>query len=140
MTLDTNTSKNKGLRERPLSPHLSVYKWQISNSLSILHRLTGLINIIGSIVIAALFISVALGPDMYGAVLYLIKTWPVIAAMFIWSAAMYYHLLNGIRHLFWDVGLGFSIKVMTASGIAVLIGTVVLTACTWHCLYSKLGF
>lgn len=133
-----SSDKNKGLRARPLSPHLTIYKPQISSVLSISHRLTGMFNILGALIIAWFFISIALGPDVYSATVYCLKSKIGTAVLIIWTLTFYYHMLNGIRHLFWDVGLGFGLKTMTASGILVVLGTIALTVATWACIFYQI--
>lgn len=117
--------KNK----RPLSPHLTIYKPQISSVLSISHRISGFTLYIGSLLLG---LWVAL--SAYGCarcINPLIDSIPGRMLMFLWSLALYYHLLNGIRHLFWDFGKGYEIKNLNASGLAVVFGAVVLTALSW---------
>src|SRR5690606_33804259 len=97
-------------RERPLSPHLQVYKWQITMTMSILHRVSGMILVAGALGLAS----------------------PVgQLALFGFSLALVYHLLNGIRHLLWDAGFGFEIPEFYATGWTVAVLTVVLTAAIW---------
>jgi succinate dehydrogenase / fumarate reductase, cytochrome b subunit len=115
-------------RSRPTSPHLQVYRWQISNTLSIMHRLAGVFLSIGLLGLAAWLVALASGPDAYSACMrYFQSTWamPVIAAVLL---AFFFHLLNGVRHLFWDAGMGFERAARHASGWGVLVGAVLLTA------------
>jgi succinate dehydrogenase / fumarate reductase cytochrome b subunit len=117
--------------ERPLSPHLSVYRWQITNTLSILHRLTGVVLSLGFALLAVWLISAAMGPHAYYIVQGLLVSPLGIFVLFGFSVAFYYHLLNGIRHLVWDTGHGFELETVTLSGVIVLMGTLVLTVLTW---------
>lgn len=115
-------------RARPLSPHLQVYRWQISNTLSILHRLTGVALSIGLVGLVAWFIAVAGGPQDYAALMRLYGGtlgWLLAMALVF---AFFYHLLNGVRHLAWDVGYGFERRDRHASGWLVVAGALVLTA------------
>jgi succinate dehydrogenase / fumarate reductase cytochrome b subunit len=125
MTKDSKFNKFN----RPLSPHLSIYKPQISSVLSIMHRLTGLGLYLGLLllswyIIASIYISIAAEE---------IVIYPILDNYFgrfllvCWSFALFYHLLNGIRHLFWDMGKGFELKTVTITGICVIIGAVSLT-------------
>ncbi len=120
------------LRERPLSPHLSIYRWHLSMVMSILHRLTGVALVFGAIVPAWLLIAAALGDNIYSATIHIINT--PIGYIFLlgWIAAFYYHLFNGIRHIFWDFGLGFALKTAHRNGVFVLILTATFTAATWY--------
>ncbi|NNM62580.1 MAG: succinate dehydrogenase, cytochrome b556 subunit [Steroidobacteraceae bacterium] len=115
-------------RARPLSPHLQVYRWQISNTLSILHRLTGVALSIGLVGLVAWFIAVAGGAQDYAALMRLYGGafgWLIAMALVF---AFFYHLLNGVRHLAWDVGFGFERRDRHASGWLVVAGALVLTA------------
>lgn len=116
-----------GSVERPLSPHLGVYRWQVTNSLSILHRLTGLYLSLGALVLVWWLVALASGPAAYAGVLDVLTSgWfrlPVIG----WVFCFFYHLANGIRHLFWDAGKGFEPRVYTASGWAVVAFSVLAT-------------
>jgi succinate dehydrogenase / fumarate reductase cytochrome b subunit len=114
---------------RPLSPHITIYKPQISSMLSITHRLTGVALVLGSWLLAAWVIFSAYGCGK--CITPLIHSPLGTVLLVAWSAALFYHMLNGIRHLFWDIGYGYSIPAMTRSGFAVVIGTVVLTAVVW---------
>ncbi len=113
--------------ERPLSPHLQVYRWQITNTLSILHRLTGLLLSIGALVFAGWLIAIASGPQVYADVHALFSG--VVFKVFLagWAFAFFYHLANGVRHLFWDAGYGFGHSQYRASGWAVVAFSVLAT-------------
>ena len=113
---------------RPLSPHLQIYRWQISNTLSILHRLTGVVLAIGFAVLAAWLMALASGADAYATVMWLLKGPLGMLLLTGWTAAFFFHFFNGIRHLFWDAGLGFEKHHSRLTGWLSLAGTVVLTA------------
>jgi succinate dehydrogenase / fumarate reductase cytochrome b subunit len=117
--------------QRPLSPHLTIYKPQISTVLSILHRITGIGLFLGSALLVLWLWSAAYAPAFYPTLHDVMSS--IIGKLFLlgWMAAFYYHLGNGIRHLFWDIGQGFTLPVMARSGWAVVIATVLLTAYTW---------
>ncbi|HEX7030021.1 MAG TPA: succinate dehydrogenase, cytochrome b556 subunit [Gammaproteobacteria bacterium] len=123
----------------PLSPHLSVYRWQITMTLSILHRASGLALSIGSIVLAWWLVAVAIGGDAYDWTNNVI-THPVgTAFLFAWSVAFFYHLGNGIRHLLWDAGFGFEIKTTYITGWSVVVFTIAATALTWLFAWGVFG-
>ena len=117
---------------RPLSPHLSIYKWQISMTLSILHRITGVGLAVGLLLVVAWLSIAAYMPDMYGSFYELISSLfgQLLLLGFTW--AFYYHLGNGVRHLFWDIGKGFTLPVMARSGWTVVIFSIVMTAASWY--------
>lgn len=114
-------------RTRPLSPHLQVYKPQITSVMSITHRATGIALAAGTLLLTLWILSVAIGPEAHAAVVGFVGGWFGKLLMLGWTAALFYHLLNGIRHLFWDAGYGFELSTMQSSGYGVLIGTAVLT-------------
>ena len=112
---------------RPLSPHLQIYRWQISNTLSILHRLSGVFLALGLALLTAWLIALANGPDSYARIMAVLRGPIGLLALAGFTCAFFYHFLNGIRHLFWDAGIGFEKHQSRASGWMVLAGTVVLT-------------
>lgn len=116
---------------RPISPHLQVYKPQLTSVLSITHRATGVFLTLGTLLLVYWIVAIATGPDAYAGVRQFLGSVIGRLLLLAWSYALFYHLCNGIRHLFWDVGLGFDIKSVYASGWAVLIGSVILTLLTW---------
>lgn len=122
---------SSNLKPRPLSPHLTVYKPQITSVLSILHRATGVFLSMGIPLIIYWLYSVAGGAEQYAKMQSLIADCLVLKlAIIAWCAAFYYHFCNGIRHLFWDMGKGFELSTLRASGIAVLVVATILTAAT----------
>lgn len=116
---------------RPVSPHLSIYRWPITMTLSILHRGTGVALSVGLIALAVWLQSIAAGADSYQAVMAWMNTF--IGRLFLlgWSFAFFFHLANGIRHLFWDAGYGFEIRDARLSAWLVLIASVLMTAGYW---------
>jgi len=118
-------------RERPLSPHLQVYKPQLTSALSIFHRMTGVVLSGGTVLLAWWLVSAAAGPSWYACVAWFFSSWAGYAVLGVFSLCLMYHLCNGIRHLFWDAGMGFEIREAYSSGYAVLAATVILTALAW---------
>ena len=122
--------------KRPLSPHLQVYRLPLTAKMSILHRMTGVALALGSILIATFLIAGALGEDQYNIVMSLLQSKIGIIIMFGWSLALFYHLCNGIRHMFWDAGVGVDEKSANATSAVVILLTLVLTVATWWCAYN----
>lgn len=116
---------------RPLSPHLQVYRPQITMVLSILHRITGVFLSLGALALAGWLLALAGTGPAYASFTSMSASLPGKLLLFAFSAALIYHLLNGVRHLVWDAGLGFEIPQFYASGYAVVALTVVLTAALW---------
>lgn len=114
----------------PLSPHWQIYRWQLTMLLSLTHRGTGIFLSLGSLLFAYWLLAVASGPDRFAEVSTHINAWygRIILTAFIFS--LNYHLCNGIRHIFWDVGLGFEPRTAYLSGIVVVLVTVILTTVT----------
>ena len=123
-------------RIRPTSPHLAIYRWQIGNTLSILHRLTGVALALGLIALCYWFVALASGPEVYAAAMRLFASPLGMLVMVGWTFAFLYHLLNGVRHLFWDVGYGFERTQRHASGWLVVLGSIALTAGVWILVWS----
>jgi succinate dehydrogenase / fumarate reductase cytochrome b subunit len=118
-------------RARPTSPHLSIYRWQIGNTLSILHRLTGIALGLGLLALCYWLISLAEGEQSYAAAARVFASPPGLLVLFGWTFAFSYHLLNGIRHLFWDMGYGFERAERHASGWLAVLGSIALTLGVW---------
>jgi succinate dehydrogenase / fumarate reductase cytochrome b subunit len=116
---------------RPLSPHLQIYRPQITSVLSILHRITGILLFAGTLVIALWLWAAAYDAPMLSCLRDGFAHWLGRAAMIGWSAAFFYHLFNGVRHLAWDTGRGFALATVTLSGMATLGLTVLCTAALW---------
>lgn len=117
--------------ERPLSPHLQIYKPQITSVLSILHRATGVAAGIGTLLLTWWLIALAAGPESFEVVQDFIGSVVGIVIMIGFTWALFFHLCNGIRHLTWDLGWGFQLPQVTATGWAAVIGSAVLTALAW---------
>jgi succinate dehydrogenase / fumarate reductase cytochrome b subunit len=118
-------------RARPLSPHLHNYRFPLVALLSISHRATGVVLALGTVLLTYWLASAAYGPQAFAQASALMGGVLGRLVLFGFSLALFYHLANGIRHLFWDVGLGFDLPTARRSGQAVLVATVVLTAGTW---------
>ena len=115
----------------PLSPHLQIYRWQISSLLSIAHRISGVINLLALALIFFWLILLSLGENNYELFLLIINSFvgKFILIGFTWS--MSFHLLSGARHLAWDLGYGFEIKTANISGIVVIISSLIMTIIFW---------
>jgi succinate dehydrogenase / fumarate reductase cytochrome b subunit len=125
--------------ERPLSPHLQVYRWQITMTLSILHRATGVALALGAFVVAWWLIAVAAGGDTFVQFQACMGSMLGRIALFGFSFCLLYHLLNGIRHLLWDIGYGYEIPKVYATGLAVVVLSLILTATLWYCALHSGG-
>jgi succinate dehydrogenase / fumarate reductase cytochrome b subunit len=117
--------------DRPLSPHLSIYRWPVTMVTSILHRATGIAMTVGFILFAFWLADAAAGPDAYAAFAGAMGTTFGRILLVGWSWAFFYHLANGIRHLVWDTGRGFEKEQANASAWIVIIVSVVLTGLFW---------
>ena len=116
---------------RPLSPHLQVYRWTLTMTLSILHRATGLALSVGLLLVACWLLAAAAGPGPY-ADLQGFVTGPVGTALLVgWTFALALHLANGVRHLFWDLLFGLEMRQARASGWAVWAFAIAATAALW---------
>ena len=122
--------------ERPLSPHIQVYKWQMTMTLSILHRFTGVVLSVATVAFALWFLALANGPESFAHVQNCLDSILGKFVLFGFSAALFYHLCNGIRHLVWDAGKGFSIKGLYVGGWSVLIIATLLTVGFWACVFT----
>jgi succinate dehydrogenase / fumarate reductase cytochrome b subunit len=125
-------------RPRPLSPHLQVYKPQLTSILSILHRGTGIVLSIGSIFLVSWILVLTLGESAYQIYSQLANNWFGKLVIFGFTFGLFYHLSNGIRHLFWDAGYGYDLKDAYISGFAVIFSSLSLTLITWLIIYFKI--
>ena len=112
---------------RPLSPHIQIYKPQLTSVLSILHRATGIFLCLGAAVFAWWIIALAIGPEAFSTVRGALDSWLGRLLLGAWTFCFFFHLLNGVRHLFWDAGVGFEIRTAYASGTTVVAASIVLT-------------
>ena len=117
--------------QRPLSPHLQVYRPQITSVLSILHRMTGVVLGLGALLLTYWIVAAAGGPESFEAAQGFVGSWFGILLMLGFSYCLFYHLCNGIRHLFWDVGLGFELDTAAWSGWLVVLASAGLTLLAW---------
>lgn len=113
---------------RPVSPHLGIYRWQITMTMSIIHRATGMWLAVGTLALVYWLIAAASGPDTYATAHWFFGTWIGQILMWIWTFCLFYHLCNGIRHLFWDAGQGFKIRTFYITGYIVWLVALILTA------------
>ena len=114
-------------KNNPLSPHLQIYKWQISSLLSITHRIVGVINILAITIICFLILSLLFGAESYQIINIFFKSFfgKFIIIGLCWTFS--FHILNELRHLAWDLGYGFDIKVARITGVIALLGSFILT-------------
>ncbi|MSP81844.1 MAG: succinate dehydrogenase, cytochrome b556 subunit [Alphaproteobacteria bacterium] len=118
-------------KQRPLSPHLQIYRPQLTSVLSIFHRLTGVALSGGTLLLAWWLVAGAIGPDAYAIFEAFCTSWIGWVLLAGFSYALMYHMCNGIRHLFWDGGFGLELKDAYVSGYVVVVASVVLTALVW---------
>tara|TARA_B100000686_G_scaffold344099_1_gene426127 strand:- start:1675 stop:2046 length:372 start_codon:yes stop_codon:yes gene_type:complete len=116
---------------RPLSPHLSIHKKVLTSVFSILHRITGIGLTIGTLLISIWISLLALGADYFYIFKFISTNIIFKFFLFIWTVAIFYHLFNGVRYLFWSFGLGMDLKTVYFSSYFVLIFTLVATFGVW---------
>lgn len=116
---------------RPLSPHLSIYRWPITMTLSILHRATGIALSLGLVVLVLWLMHAASGPEQYQFFRATMSSPFGIVMLVGWSFAFFLHLANGVRHLVWDSGRGFEKKQADASAWIALLFAVLMTILAW---------
>jgi succinate dehydrogenase / fumarate reductase cytochrome b subunit len=118
-------------RERPLSPHLQVWRWHITMATSILHRATGVALYVGALIAAAWAISLAQGPDSYASFKHLLGSPLGKVVMAGLTVSYFYHLANGIRHLTWDAGRGLDVKTANATAVLVFAFAAAASVAVW---------
>lgn len=122
--------------QRPLSPHLQVYRPQLTSITSILHRITGAALAAGFLLIAWWLLAAAIGEEAYNAARAFATSPLGLFMLFGWTIALFYHMLNGIRHLIWDTVHLFKLRNAYIAGYIVLALTVILTLMTWYSAYN----
>ena len=123
-------------KARPLSPHLQVYRLPLPALLSITHRMTGIILATGTVLLSIWLLALAYGPESFAMAMMVISHPLGQLVMFGYSAALFYHMCNGIRHLNWDRGAGLEIEQVYRSGKFTIALAIVLTAALWGVLYG----
>ncbi len=114
-------------KKNPLSPHIQIYNWHISSLVSISHRITGVVNIIILTFISVWIASMLLGAESYEFIRVILNSFigKFVVIGIIWSFS--FQILSEIRHLFWDLGYGFDLKISKITGLVVIFGSFVLT-------------
>jgi succinate dehydrogenase / fumarate reductase cytochrome b subunit len=128
--LIARNSEGKLVR-RPISPHLQVYRWPVSMASSILNRATGIALSVGTLLMVWWLVAAASSPQAYDTVSGFIRSPIGLLLMFGWTASLFYHLLNGIRHLVWDAGKGFDLPTVNSASWAIFGATAVLAVLAW---------
>ena len=119
---------------KPLSPHLQVYKPQITSILSITHRITGIILFFSSFFLALWLFSMAYNENIKNLVNTFFSLFFGKTILFFISFSFFYHLLNGIRHLFWDIGYGYKLSNVYITGLLVIVLTLIINIYIWFFL------
>lgn len=119
------------LVRRPLSPHLEIYRPQLTSILSIMNRVTGLAISAGTLLMVWWLMAAAAGPDAYSRVQHFIASPIGLFMLFGWTAALFYHFYNGLRHLAWDAGWGFELPRVHLTGWVVIAATLATTTLVW---------
>lgn len=125
------TEANRGVRERPQSPHTQVWRWHITMVTSILHRVTGVGLYVVALLAAVWAVTLAAGPDTYAGFMGFLGSPIGRLGLFVATICVFFHLAHGIRHLVWDAGKGFEVKTSNASSVAELVFTAVASVAVW---------
>jgi succinate dehydrogenase / fumarate reductase cytochrome b subunit len=132
--LRTNKAQNFLLKmqsKRPLSPHLSIHKYVLTAVLSIFHRFTGIALSVGAILLTIWICLIALGQDYFSIFQFISSFFIFKLLLFLWTLAIFYHLFNGIRYLFWSYGKLMQLGVVYKSGYAVIFLSILSTILVW---------
>src|SRR3989339_76555 len=124
---------------RPLSPHLQIYRPQVTSVLSIAHRLTGVILAFAALLLTYWLASAAYGPGSFARAQAVLESWFGRLVLFGFTFSLFYHLCNGIRHLGWDLGWGFDLVKLRLTGVLVIIASMGLTVLSWMLAYGHVG-
>ncbi len=132
-------AKATRMKNRPLSPHLQIYKPLLTMMMSIVHRITGAALFFGMLLLVWWLIAAAAGPNAYASVQWFMQTLLGRLILFGYTWALIHHMLGGIRHLIWDAGYGFEANEREALSLATLLGSIVLTVLLWVVGYLIIG-
>ena len=124
---------------RPLSPHLQIYRPQITSVLSITHRATGVALTAGTLLLVYWLSALAAGPEAYEGARELLGSWFGRIVLFGFTVSLFFHLGNGVRHLFWDAGLGFDMRTVYTTGRLVVVLSIVASVLAWLLAYALRG-
>lgn len=119
------------MTERPLSPHLQIYRWTLTMAMSILHRATGMALAVGLLMVVWMLLAAASGEEAFSVFQSFNASLLGQLMLFGWTVSLFYHMGNGIRHLVWDMGKGYELPNAYRSGYAVLLFTAAMTAIVW---------
>lgn len=117
--------------DRPLSPHLHVYRFAMTMAMSIFHRITGVGLYLGTIFLAWWLVAAASGPDYFAFVNRIYGSWIGLIVLFLFSWALVHHMLGGMRHFIWDTGRGLGKPARDILATATLVGSVAITILLW---------
>jgi succinate dehydrogenase / fumarate reductase, cytochrome b subunit len=135
--MNAANGRTRSVASRPLSPHLLIFRPYINMVMSILHRITGAANYLGSLLLATWLISAAAGEAQFNAVSSALGSPPGLIVLFGFTWSVMHHMLGGIRHFIWDLGRGFEIPVVKALSWGTLLGSLTLTGLIWVAAMSK---
>jgi succinate dehydrogenase / fumarate reductase cytochrome b subunit len=132
-------AKSAGAKPRPLSPHMQIYRWPVTMATSIIHRATGLALSAGTLLVAWWLVATAMGDAQYDLFSTVARSplGQLVLFGFVWSLA--YHLLNGIRHLAWDVGYGFAVQTASRTGVLVFTLSIFVAIAVFVYAYAAKG-
>lgn len=116
---------------RPTSPHLQIYRLPLTAILSITHRMTSVVLSLGIVILIAILMVAATAPEDYAMVQETLSLWWGKGLLMLWTLALYFHLCHGIRHLLWDIDIGYSQTANNIGNALVIIGSMTLNALTW---------
>jgi succinate dehydrogenase / fumarate reductase cytochrome b subunit len=119
-------------KQRPLSPHLQIYRPQVTSIISIIHRICGVALMVGTLLFTYWLTSAAYGPEAFERAQGLMGSWFGQLVLLGFTFALFYHTANGLRHMAWDIGLGFEISALKKSAAVVVGFSVIMTALTWY--------
>ena len=132
-------AKTSPLKDRPLSPHLQIYKPMLTMMMSIVHRITGAALYFGLLLLVWWLLAAAAGPNAYAGVQWFMDTVIGRLILFGYTCALIHHMLGGIRHLIWDAGYGFGAAEREWLTVATLVGSIGLTIVLWFIGYLSVG-
>ena len=120
------------MQQHPISPHLQVYRLPLTALLSITHRFTAVVLSVGVPLLIIILVIAATDRAAYETVHQMLAAWWGRALLVLWTLALYFHFCHGIRHLLWDISIGFSEGAGRIANVLTLAGTLILTALTWY--------
>ena len=139
MSDTSDKTVNGEIHQRPLSPHIQIYRWTLTMFLSILHRATGIALYAGTLLLVWWLMAAATGPEAFALFQGVAGSWIGRLVLFGYTWALFHHMFGGIKHFIWDTGAGFELSVVEWISRGATVIPILLTLISWVLAYKFMG-